>query len=397
MPLHVVIDARHLKDFGVGTYIRNLVRAIAAIERSDNFTLVALPEDEHDLAGLPDNFHVVSYSRRDTDPMDEIAFPLFLRALRADLYHLPLNRAPLLMPKPYVVTIHDMSSLVFDHGAGKRDSFRLFRFRRGLVRADKVIAVSTATRRDLETVLNIPPHRIRRIYNAIDPRFLLQMPAADARAAGPQSEALERRRILERYQISYPFLLYAGTIRSRKNIPRLVEAFAVLRGDLEEHPRYKDLRLIIIGDEISKYPAVRRAVMQTRADKVVRFLGFVPIDTLRVFYSAAEAFVFPSLYEGFGLPHLEAMASGTPVVCSGVSSLPEVVGDAAMIVNPENVFDIARGIREVLLDQSLRKRLVDRGYEQLKSFSWESTAREVLETYREVASFTRRGAGRRRN
>ena len=157
---------------------------------------------------------------------------------------------------------------------------------------------------------------------------------------------------MDRYQIDYPFLLYVGTIRPQKNIPRLVEAFAVLRGELENHPLYKDLRLIIIGDEISRHPAVRRSVIQTRMEHAVRFLGFVPFDTLRTFYTSAAAFVFPSLYEGFGLPPLEAMASGTPVVTSSVSSLPEVVEDAAVLVNPENVFEIARGIREALTNES---------------------------------------------
>ena len=164
----------------------------------------------------------------------------------------------------------------------------------------------------------------------------------------------------------------------------------MLRGDLENHPVYKDLRLIIIGDEISRYPAVRRAVIKTRVEDVVRFLGFVPFETLRVFFEAAAAFVFPSLYEGFGLPPLEAMASGTPVVTSNVSSLPEVVGDAAVLVNPENVFDIARGIREALLDQNLRTDLIRKGYRQTRRFSWAQTARQVLEIYQEVAQ-ARRG------
>ena len=152
-----------------------------------------------------------------------------------------------------------------------------------------------------------------------------------------------------------------GTIRPQKNIPRLVEAFAVLRTELEGHPIYGDLRLIIIGDEISRHPEVRRTVIQTRVEQAVRFLGFVPFDTLRTFYASAAAFVFPSLYEGFGLPPLEAMASGTPVVTSNVSSLPEVVGDAAVLVNPENVFDIARGIGDMLLDGKGTARAVDLG------------------------------------
>jgi len=129
-----------------------------------------------------------------------------------------------------------------------------------------------------------------------------------------------------------------------------------------------------------------QAVIQSRVEDVVRFLGFVPIETLRAFYQAASAFVFPSLYEGFGLPPLEAMACGTPVVCSNVSSLPEVVGDAAMVVNPENVFDIARGMREILLNTDLRAGFIERGLQQLGRFSWERTAAQVLQAYEEIGN-----------
>jgi glycosyltransferase involved in cell wall biosynthesis len=141
----------------------------------------------------------------------------------------------------------------------------------------------------------------------------------------------------------------------------------------------------VIGDEISRNPAVRRAVIQTRKQHAVRFLGFVPFDTLRFFYSAASVFAFPSLYEGFGLPPLEAMATGTPVVTSSFSSLPEVVGDAAMIVKAENVFDIARGIREVLLDENLRQRLIAAGLIQARRFDWGRTAAQTLKVYRNSA------------
>ena len=167
-------------------------------------------------------------------------------------------------------------------------------------------------------------------------------------------------------------------------MPRLVEAFAVVREQLAAHPLYKELRLVIIGDTISQHPAVRQAVIKSRVEHVVRFLGFVPFETLRCFYETAAAFVFPSRYEGFGLPPLEAMACGAPVVTSNVSSLPEVVGDAAVLVNPENVFDIARGIRDVLLDENLRATLIRRGREQAARFSWSRTARQVLDIYHEV-------------
>jgi glycosyltransferase involved in cell wall biosynthesis len=196
--------------------------------------------------------------------------------------------------------------------------------------------------------------------------------------------------VLERYQVNYPYLLYAGNIRVHKNIPRLVEAFAVLREQLSGHPEYRDLHLILIGDTIARNAAVRQAVFRSRISHLVRFLGFVPSDTLRCFYQSAAAFVFPSRYEGFGLPPLEAMACGTPVVASNVSSLPEVLGDAAMLVNPENVFDIARGIRDVLVDPSMRCALVQKGFAQVARFSWRDTARQVLEIYREVAAHEHR-------
>lgn len=389
MPLRVVIDARHIKDFGIGTYIRNLVAALAKIDAENAYTLVSYAADHSLFASLPPNFQTAPYERSDKDHLDHITFPLFLRKLPADLYHLPLNIVPLLMPKPYVVTVHDVSRLIYEGLPNWRSDLRMYRVRRGLLNAARVIAVSGATRRDLEALVNIPAEDIKLIYNGLDPRYLQHKPPSDARAGGPDIREHERRRILERYQANYPYLLYAGTIRPQKNIPRLVEAFAVLRGELEHHPRYNDLRLIIIGDEISRYPQVRRAVVQTRMENAVRFLGFVPIDTLRIFYEAAEAFVFPSLYEGFGLPPLEAMACGTPVITSNVSSLPEVVGHAAQIVNPENVFDIARGIKEVLLDENLRERLRCAGYEQVKLFNWERTARLVLDTYLEVAGRNR--------
>ena len=373
---HIVIDARRIRDFGIGTYIRSLVHALGTIDNRNRYTLVSGPAEARTLAGLPENFRTAVYVQSDTNALNHIAFPKFLRSLAPDLVHIPLNRVPLLMIRPYVVTVHDLSTLLFEfHGSDTHMKLRRGMYRRGLLRASRVISVSEATRRDLHDLLGIPFDHVRRVYEAPDPEFLTA-------ASGAGEE--EKQRILERYQISYPFLLYAGNIRPHKNVPRLVEAFAVVRDQLSSHPVYKDLRLIIIGDTISQYPSVRQAVIKSRAEAVVRFLGFVPFDTLRCFYQSAAAFVFVSRYEGFGLPPLEAMACGTPVVASNVSSLPEVVGDSAVQVNPENVFEIARGIKEVLLDDDLRATLIRCGLDQARRFSWERTAREVLEIYREA-------------
>jgi glycosyltransferase involved in cell wall biosynthesis len=371
---HIVMDARRIRDFGIGTYIRSLVHALGAIDLTSRYTLVSSANDARTLTGLPPNFRIAVYNRTDSDALDHLLFPVFLRSLLPNLVHIPLNRVPYLMPQPYVVTVHDMSSLLFEfQGSETKMRFRRYLFHRGLERASRVIAVSEATRRDLHNLLGIPLEHVRRVYNAPDPAFLEH-----------NGSDQEKQRMLERYQINYPFLLYAGNIRLHKNVPRLVEAFAVVRDQLSAHPIYKDLRLIIIGDTISQYPSVRQAVIKSRAEAVVRFLGFVPFDTLRCFYEAAAAFVFVSRYEGFGLPPLEAMACGTPVVTSNVSSLPEVVGDAAVQVNPENVFEIARGIKEVLLDELLRAKLSRCGREHARRFSWERTAREVFAIYQEA-------------
>jgi glycosyltransferase involved in cell wall biosynthesis len=382
MPLRIAFDARRIRDFGIGTYIRNLLAAFASLDSHDRFFVIVDAPDASELPALPPNFEILRHNGSRRGKIQALAFPRVPYPSPPDLYHVPWNAVPLLMPKPYVVTIHDISNILFaDHRAGWQEEMRLALVRRSLMRAARVIAVSDATRRDIQNTLGIPESRIRLIYNAPDPIF-----SAPARGL----ELDESYRIMERYQINYPFLLYAGNIRPQKNIPRLVEAFAVLKGELAQHPIYSDLRLLIIGDEISRYPSVRHSVIRSRVEHSVRFLGFVPITTLRVFYKAAAAFVFPSLYEGFGLPPLEAMACGTPVVTSGVSSLPEVVGDAAIVVNPENVFDIARGIREALLNDDLRQQCIARGLRQVGRFSWRLTAEQVLEVYREVATTGRR-------
>jgi glycosyltransferase involved in cell wall biosynthesis len=374
-----------LHDFGVGTYTRNLVRSLAKIDLVNQYTLVVGGQPVPEFGDLPPNFRLTDFNRP-RGPVTDLRFSLFVHRYRADVYHIPSNDVPFGMPGPYIVTVHDVGNLLFAKHPGLQNSLQMFRFRHGLLNAARLIAVSNATRRDIETLIEIPPGRVQTIYNAPDPAFVEpSFPAIACVGAEVFQYPPEMQRILDRYQIHYPFLLYAGRTNPQKNIPRLVEAFAVLRGDLGGDSLYSNLRLIIIGDEISKYPSLRHAVIQSRVEDVVRFLGFVPIDTLRIFYQAAAAFVFPSLYEGFGLPPLEAMACGTPVVASRVSALAEVVGDAASIVNPENVFDIARGIKELLLDRELRGTLIRRGFAQVKRFSWEKSAAQVLATYEEVA------------
>jgi glycosyltransferase involved in cell wall biosynthesis len=240
--------------------------------------------------------------------------------------------------------------------------------------------VSNFTKGEIEKLSDIPSQRIEVVYNAIDERFL-----------HGHATAADRQVIVERYQVTYPFLLYAGRISPHKNVVRMIEAFSALKTELEKDEVFPDLKLIIIGDDLSGNPDLRRTVIRSGVQNDVRFLGFVPIEVLRTFYDQAKIFVFPSLYEGFGLPPLEAMAHGTPVVTSNVSSLPEVVGNAAVLVNPENVFEIMRALHRVLLDQPLRERMKERSYQQAAKFSWEKSVRRILDVYHQVGNDRRHG------
>jgi glycosyltransferase involved in cell wall biosynthesis len=371
-PLHIAIDARRLDFFGIGTYIRNLITALSRLDQTNQYTLITLPGAEP-LTNLGSNFRTAVFGRPDTDILQNVTFPLFIKRLKVDLCHIPLNSVAYWMPRPYVVTIHDLSSITHQASGGLREALHRERYRQGAMRATRVIAVSNATRRDLQTVLGIDPKRLRTIYSAPDPAFAMP---------GPSAEFTEQT--LQRYSIRPPFILYAGTIRAHKNVGRLVEAFAVIRSEVENDPEFNDLKLVIIGDELSRYPQVRRAVAATRVGPHVRFLGFVPPETLRVFYGAAALFAFPSLAEGFGLAPLEAMSCGTPVVASDLPALVEAVGDSAELVSPDNVFDVARGLRSILLDPETRRRRSEEGLAQAARFDWSHTARAVLDIYEEI-------------
>ncbi len=366
-----------MTEFGVGTYIRNVVRTLARLDRDGEYFLIGSPERVAECGTLPPNFHAVALDGRDNTLKGTLDFRAIVRRLDCDVVHIPhLYWIPRGLGCPYILTVHDL----LEHMYGSRDasslrrSLHFYLTRRVLRKAARVIAVSQFTKNEIEKLLAVPDARIEVVYNAIDERFL----------HGHATEA-DRELIARRYQVNHPFILYAGAIRPHKNVVRIIEAFSSLKSELQKEQQFPDLKLIIIGDDLSSHPRLRRTVVRSGVQNDVRFLGFVPIEVLRIFYDVAKIFVFPSLYEGFGLPPLEAMAHGTPVVASNTSSLPEVVGNAALLVNPENVFEIRRGLQRALLDPVLRERMKQRGYEQAQRFSWTSSVSRILEIYREVA------------
>jgi glycosyltransferase involved in cell wall biosynthesis len=373
----VAIDIRRMTEFGVGTYIRNVVRTLARLDRDGEYFLIGSPERVAECGTLPPNFHAVALDGRDNTLKGTLDFRAIVRRLDCDVVHIPhLYWIPRGLGCPYILTVHDL----LEHMYGSRDasslrrSLHFYLTRRVLRKAARVIAVSQFTKNEIEKLLAVPDARIEVVYNAIDERFL----------HGHATEA-DRELIARRYQVNHPFILYAGAIRPHKNVVRIIEAFSSLKSELQKEQQFPDLKLIIIGDDLSSHPRLRRTVVRSGVQNDVRFLGFVPIEVLRIFYDVAKIFVFPSLYEGFGLPPLEAMAHGTPVVASNTSSLPEVVGNAALLVNPENVFEIRRGLQRALLDPALRERMKQRGYEQAQRFSWTASVSRILEIYREVA------------
>ena len=384
--MKVAFDLRRKTGFGVGTYIRNVVRTLAAIDApggtgpGHSYVLIGTPDRLREFRGLPENFTLQPTPTLQTTWKTSLAFRRLLRDHGCDLLHIPhMFKTPRMAPCPYVVTVHDVLDFIYRRREQTpwQARLRLQMARYALAHAQAILAVSNSTTSDL----------LRRFGGAIrEDRIHVAHNALDERLTGGPSTPAEQQFIAERYQVTYPFILYAGDIKPHKNVVKLIEAFSALKGELKKEGKLPDLKLIIIGNEISSHPDMRRTMIRSGVQNDVRFLGFVPIEVLRTFYDVAKVFVFPSLYEGFGLPPLEAMAQGTPVVTSNTSSLPEVVGNAAVLVNPENVFEIMHGIKRALLDQQLRETLKQRGLEQAARFSWEHSVRGMLRVYDRIGA-----------
>jgi len=372
--MRVAIDIRRAGDFGIGTYTRNVIRELARLDRESTFLLIGTKVHWDELGKLPENFELMHYEAPPGSFRTHFHLPLALAEQRVDLLHMPWFYAPAFVSCPLVITVHDLADIFLTpRGPEILQAGRRFFAARAMRKASRILAVSQAAAHDVVRAFGVPETKVTVIHNALDTRFATEpYPAA------------EEARILERHAVNGPFVLYAGNIRPHKNLTRLIEAFAIAKGELRDHPELAHLKLLVIGDELAKHADLRRAVIRARVREDVRFLGFVPHAVLRVFYTRARAFLFPSLYEGFGLPPLEAMAHGTPVVTSDASSLPEVCGDAAVLVDPEKVFDIARGIQLVLTDEVLRQQLIARGRARVRDFSWTKAAQQIHQTYVQV-------------
>ena len=393
--MRVAIDVRSLqihRTRGLGRYARNLVNSISQIDSENEYLLFYRRGIKRDNLEVSDNFKrrdvvlkTLKRPHRLDQIMDQSLLPMeILLNRRIDVFHSLSSVIPYLKICKFVVTVHDLIPFVLNEK--KIDKLLLnLRFRerlwmKSLRKADRIITVSENSKKDIMKLLSIPEEKIEVIYSSADARF------------GPVRDRQAIAKIMERYSVRKKFILYLGGFARHKNIERLVRAFyefSLSSGD--------EWQLVLAGklpdekienaDDLTKHEPVwkiRTLVAKLGLDAKVIFTGFVPDEDLPTLYSAAGIFVFPSLYEGFGFPPLEAMACGTPVVASNTSSLPEVIGDAGVLVNPFSIDEIVSAVRSVLKSKLRQREMSCKGVERARRFSWEETARKTLKVYRQV-------------
>jgi glycosyltransferase involved in cell wall biosynthesis len=372
---------------GIGRYTRNLVQALLALDAENDYVLLsatgglgAEPGVAEWATSVP--WQTAATTRRKVRAVNlpvsdrllavlwhRLRLPLWaeLACGRLDVFHSPDFTLPPLRAARAVLTVHDLSFIrVPDSAASRLRAYLLQAVPRSVRRADVILADSQSTRSDVIELLRVDPGRVEVLYPGVEERF--QPVPKDALAA-----------VRRRYCLPERFVLSLGTLQPRKNYERLIEAFALLR-----HEARTEAKLVIVGGLGWMYEGIARRVAELELSDEVLFPGYVSDEDLPALYSLADLFAFPSLYEGFGLPALEAMACGTPVVASNVSSLPEVVGDAALTVDPLDVSALAEAMSRSLNDAGLRQEMVGRGLARARQFRWPDSAAQLLEVYRRL-------------
>ncbi|MDA8233635.1 MAG: glycosyltransferase family 1 protein [Clostridia bacterium] len=369
--MKVGIDARGAVKYrgtGIGTYTHQLIRHLKALE-GEEYRLF-WPGEEYrglDLAG-DEAFQLLELHRERY--WEEVFIPHSLVRENIDIYHVPQNGLGLPKGKPcrYVVTIHDLIPYIFPETVGKGYLKEFLEQMPHIVeQADNIITVSNSSKDDLINLLDVPEDKISVIYEAPEPYY----------RPLPKEEAMTFVR--ENYGISNPFILYLGGFSPRKNLRVLINAYREIIANLDQ-----PVELVMVGRESKEQKDAQMLAELTNLKRPVLWPGYVPTHQLPYFYNAAEVFVYPSLYEGFGLPPLEAMACGTPTVTTGVSSIPEVVGDAAVLVNPHDHLQLAQEIGRVLSNREMAHQYRIKGLARAARFNWLDTARATADVYRQV-------------
>jgi glycosyltransferase involved in cell wall biosynthesis len=367
--MRIGIDARlvYYHQQGIGQYIMRLTQALAQLDRDDQFTLFTSRKDKTPIVDQS-NFKRQKLWTPSHHRFEPTALSIELAPYSLDVLHSPDFIPPARTRAKSVITVHDLAFLLFPDFLTRPSAHYYSRVDIAAHKANHIIAVSESTKRDTMRLLGVPLEKITVIPEAAHPIFT------------PVNNEAPLERIRAKYGLPKDFILFVGTIEPRKNLPTLLRAFRRMRDN------YKTQAVLAIaGHRGWLVEEVDQTLAELKLGDSVQFLGGVANEELVYLYNAARLFVFPSHYEGFGLPPLEAMACGTPVVASNVSSLPEVVGDAALLITPEDVDGLAVAMWRVLSDENLRRDLRAKGLKRAQTFSWERAARATLEVYRRVS------------
>ena len=364
---HLLSFASSYRSAGVSRYIANLLTYLPQVDtQADYFAYlgdsrIACPGWSRRIARLNTGRPPVRIL------WEQVAQPWAARYDRLDLLHVPVYVGPWNSPCPVVVTVHDLSFFLYPELFRRYNRLYLQALtRRTVARAVRVIADSASTRADILRLLGTPPEKVSVI------------PAGVGVEMRPIGAAEQMQALRRRYGLPEHIILYLGTLEPRKNLPLLLEAYAQLRRTGCTH------RLVLAGGKGWYYEDIEATVTRLGLREEVLFPGHVPDEELPLWYNAADLFVYPSLYEGFGLPPLEAMACGTPVITSNAASLPEVVGDAGLIVDAHSAPALAEAMAQLLGDPQRRRQLRQAGLARARLFSWRATASKTAALYHEI-------------
>lgn len=364
---------------GIANYTYHLVKNLLEIDKTDEFVLF-FDERAREVAkeflapnSVTRYFTLSRYRKYLPFVYSHVLTAMTLAYEKLDLFHSPANIAPMRYGGNFVVTVHDLAIYrepgMFPSGQGFSIKYLV---PRSIVRAKKIIAVSESTKKDIIEFFNVDPNKISVIYEGVDHnRFPFKKP-----------EAGLREYLNNAYHIKRDYILFVGTLEPRKNLIRLLEAWYKL---VNKKPSIaQNYQLVLAGGAGWLYDAIYEEVKNRNLESSVLFPGYFPSKDLPKLYAGAAFFIFPSLYEGFGLPVLEAMASGLPVITSNVSALPEIAGQAAILIDPHDEEGIAAAMEKLLDKPELRLELAAAGQARAQQFTWRKCAQETLQLYREI-------------
>lgn len=374
--MRIGLDARlaFYDKTGIGRYTRTLITYLDKVDSDQNHYFLFCDRQPPPSIQQSPRFTIVPIYQKQRILWTNFSLPPILKAKNIEVYHGVCNfELPLRKTCSSVVTIHDLIPLFFPELVPKKHLFLFKALIPWIIQiADKVITDSHSSRNDILNHFPVPEEKVQVIYLAQDPIYQ------------PIPDRDKIQFVLEKYRITGPYLLFTGVLEPKKNLIRLVEAFSFLKAQTTE---WKTLKLVLVG-ETGWGTTMQENLFNLIEKKGLRediiFTGYILDEDLPYLYNGAELFIFPSLYEGFGLPVLEAMACGVPVVTSRLSSLPEIADEAARLVNPYDSEDIAQGLLDVLTDPVLKQSMTEKGLKQAALFSWQRTAMETLAIYRSV-------------